>query len=371
MLNENQSATGNLTKPTYNQSATGSLNQPTYTSSSTADAYFSDDYYNNDDEDLLTIRTASTWLQSANKRAIPKMLFGKFWYESELCILFADSNLGKSILAVQIANAISNGIAIEPFACEAEKQPVLYCDFELTEKQFETRYSVDYTNHYEFNSNFYRAELNPDSELPPGFRDFDDYLSACLERGIVQTNAKVVVIDNLTYLGNENEKARNATPLMKQLKALKNRYGLSLLVLAHTPKRDMSLPITRNDLGGSKMLMNFCDSAFAVGESTVNKDLRYLKQIKQRNTGQVYGAANVCVCRIEKPANFLQYTFENYGTEADHLRKPNRGASPDEAKEALELRETGMSLREIGIKMGKSFQQVDRMIKAAKLQSTL
>lgn len=350
-----------------NQSATQSnLNQPYYNQSATDHVYHTDD-----DDELLTVRTANTWLKQANKRDIPKMLFGKFWYEGELCILFADSNLGKSILAVQIANAISAGIAQPPFNCEADKQPVLYCDFELTEKQFEARYSVDYTNHYEFNDNFYRAELNPDSELPNGFKTFDEYLSACLERAIVQTGSKVVVIDNLTYLGSENEKAKQALPLMKQLKALKNRYNLSLLALAHTPKRDMSLPITRNDLQGSKMLMNFCDSAFAIGESNVAKNLRYLKQIKQRNTGQEYGANNVCVCEITKPANFLMYSFTGYGTEAEHLRKPTRNIDPEEAKEALQLRDGGMTLREIAAHMGKSFQQVDRMIKAAKINATI
>ncbi len=157
------------------------------------------------------------------------MLFGKFWYEGELCILFADSNLGKSILAVQIANAISIGESMEPFTYEAEAQPVLYFDFELTEKQFEARYSSNYRDHYDFSSNFFRAELNPDTDIPPGFKDFDEYLSACLERSIVQTGSKVLVIDNLTYLRGENEKAKDALPLMKHLKALKNRYGLSIL----------------------------------------------------------------------------------------------------------------------------------------------
>jgi RecA-family ATPase len=349
----------------HNQSATQSSSLLPFTSSLTNQPYHTDE------DELFTVRTANTWLQSANKRAIPKMLFGKFWYEGELCILFADSNLGKSILAVQIANAISTGIAEHPFDCEAGKQPVLYCDFELTEKQFEARYSIDYRDHYEFNDNFYRAELNPDSELPDGFKDFDEYLSASLERSIAQTGTRVVVIDNLTYLGNENEKAKNALPLMKHLKALKNRYNLSILALAHTPKRDMALPITRNDLQGSKMLMNFCDSAFAVGESTAHKNLRYLKQIKQRNTGQVYGATNVCICEIVKPGNFLQYEFKGYGDEADHLRKVTRGIQPEEAKEALQLNESGMSLREIAVQLGKSHQQVDRMIKSAKLQARL
>ncbi len=121
-----------------NQSATLSNQPTTYNQSLTDDVYFSDEYYT-DDDDLLTIRSANTWLQQANKRAIPKMLFGKFWYQGELCILFADSNLGKSILAVQIADAISIGNSAEPFECEAGSQPVLYCDFELSEKQFEAK----------------------------------------------------------------------------------------------------------------------------------------------------------------------------------------------------------------------------------------
>jgi len=325
-----------------------------------------------DEEELFTIRTANKWLKEANLRPVPKMLFGKFWYESELCILFADSNLGKSILAVQIANAISTGESMHPFTCEAEPQPVLYCDFELTDKQFEARYSLNYEDHYQFSNNFYRAELNPDSEMPPGFKDFDEYLSACLERSIVQTGTRVVVIDNLTYLRGENEKAKDALPLMKHLKALKNRYGLSILALAHTPKRDLTLEITRNDLQGSKMLMNFCDSAFTIGESVINKSMRYLKQIKQRNTHQVYGGNNVCVCEVIKPHNFLRYEFAGHGIEADHLRKPKRSSVNSEyTEQVMALRSEGKTLREIGAQLGISFQKVDRIIKATQLESTI
>src|ERR1700744_2402662 len=159
-----------------NQTATYSSNLQSTCQSSTLDEYYTDE------DELLTIRNANTWLQQANQMPIPKTLFGKFWHQGELCILFADSNLGKSILGVQIADAISTGKSVEPFDCEAERQPILYCDFELTQKQFEARYSVDYTDHYRFDDYFYRAELNPDSELPPGFKDFDEYLSANLER---------------------------------------------------------------------------------------------------------------------------------------------------------------------------------------------
>src|ERR1700761_1761386 len=93
---------------------------------------------NNDN--ILMRRDANYWMDEARSRAIPQMLFGKFWHQGEVCILFADSNLGKSILAVQIADAISKGNATYPFNVETQPQPVIYCDFELTDKQFEARY---------------------------------------------------------------------------------------------------------------------------------------------------------------------------------------------------------------------------------------
>jgi len=166
-------------------------------------------------EELFTVNTANQWLQQASERPVPKMLFGRFWFEGELCILFADSNLGKSILAVQIGNSINIGVPMIPFSVESQPQPILYCDFELTDKQFEIRYSNNYQDHYAFHDDFYRAELNPGSEVPKGFDNFDEYLIASLERIIVQSGVKVIIVDNLTYLRNETEQAKNALSLMK------------------------------------------------------------------------------------------------------------------------------------------------------------
>ena len=315
-------------------------------------------------EGLFNVNTANHWMQQASERPVPKMLFGKFWFEGELCILFADSNLGKSILAVQIGNCINTGVPMHPFLVESEAQPILYCDFELTDKQFESRYSDGYQNHHAFRDDFYRAELNPDSEVPKGFGNFDEYLIASLERIIVQTGVKVIIVDNLTYLRNETEQAKNALSLMKNLKALKNRYGLSMLALAHTPKRDLSQQITGNDLQGSKMLMNFCDSAFTIGQSSTDKDLRYLKQIKQRNTEQVYGYTNICLCHVNKPLNFLQFEFVDYGNEIDHLRKAGERLNETQMEQAAQLKLEGKTLREIAKEMNISFQKVDRLIKA-------
>jgi hypothetical protein len=270
---------------------------------------------------LFIVKTGNEWLEQAKNRPIPSMLFAEFWHEGELCILFSDTNLGKSCLAVQIADSISNGEHIPGFRLEAAKQKVIYYDFELTDKQFEARYSNKYSDHYHFDSNFIRAEINPDADIPKSFHSFEDYLQHSLEKSINETGAKVLIVDNITYLKTETERARDALPLMKQLKALKSKYGLSILALAHTPKRDLSKPITRNDLQGSKMLINFCDSSFSIGESCHDKNIRYLKQIKARNTEIIYDTENVCVCQINKPYNFLQIEFLNFGTEREHLKQ--------------------------------------------------
>jgi hypothetical protein len=312
----------------------------------------------------LRVRTFNQMMEEAKEQPIPQMLFGKFWFEGELCILFSDSNAGKSILATQIANSICSGTSIDPFAMETNKQAVLYCDFELTPKQVEARYTQDWNAHYQFADNLYRADLNPDMELPEGF-DYEEYLHYGIESAIIDTGARVIIIDNITYIASENEQAKFALPLMKQLKALKNQYGLSILALAHTPKRDKSKPLTGNDLQGSRMLMNFCDSSFAIGTSNEHRDRRYLKQMKQRNTQQVYGADNVCVFDIAKPHNFLQYHFVGYGDEKLHLKDPKEKQKEDLTEKAMELKEQGLSLSQIAAELGIHRNRVDRLIKSA------
>jgi archaellum biogenesis ATPase FlaH len=312
---------------------------------------------------LFIVKPAHNWVTEASKKPIPNMLFDRFWYEGELCILFADTNLGKSILAVQIANSIAEGINIPGLMLQSPAQQVVYFDFEMSAKQFENRYSADYKDHYSFHSYFLRAEMNPDAIIAEDLT-LEDYLIRSLEVLIRTKKANVLVIDNLTYLRAENEKASDALPLMKHLKTLKTRYDLSILVLAHTPKRDAAMPITRNDLQGSKMLINFCDSAFAIGESNIDKSLRYLKQIKQRNTEPVYDADNVCVCTINKPHNFLKFELERYDTEAAHLRQQEDANREELEQKVMELHKQGKSLRQIADELGIYHSKVNRILKA-------
>lgn len=312
---------------------------------------------------IFEIKSANQWIEEAKNRPIPKMLFGEFWFEGEVCILFSDTNLGKSILAVQIGNSITKGISTCGLHLESSAVPILYFDFELSDKQFENRYSENFQDHYIFSPNFHRAEINPDQYVNNEKLSFEDFLYISLEQAVYDGRIRILIIDNITYLKNETEKAKDALPLMKHLKELKNKYNLSILVLAHTPKRDASRPINRNDVSGSKMLMNFCDSSFAIGESAQDKSLRYLKQIKQRNCEQIYDSENVIVCKIEKTNSFLQFSLIEYGTEQDHLKQINRDEKNERNSIIIDLRKSGLTNKEIGEKVNLSEAMVRNILK--------
>ena len=310
---------------------------------------------------LFTLKTANNWIEQANKRPIPKMLFGEFWFEGELCILFSDTNTGKSILAVQIGNSISKNEEIKGFRLESTKQPILYFDFELSDKQFENRYSVDYKQHYKFDEDFIRVEIDNNASIPDNLK-LESYICDSLELAIIHANSKILIIDNLTFLNNDTEKAKDALPLMKHLKTLKTKYGLSILALAHTPKRDSSKAISKNDLAGSKMLINFCDSSFTIGESSLGGNVRYLKQIKQRNTQQIYDAENVCVCHINKTFNFLKFNFIEFGAEREHLKKLDENDRASIIAIVKELSAKGKSQRDISAELGISVGAVNKYL---------
>ncbi|MDX1349751.1 MAG: AAA family ATPase [Putridiphycobacter sp.] len=322
---------------------------------------------------VLMVKPANTWTEEASKRPMPKELFSSLWFEGEICILFADTNAGKSILAVQIANAISKGEAVFDLGEKPPLKKVVYLDFELSDKQFQIRYSNQLGENYDFSSEFYRSEF--DIQSLDDNQKLEDIVLADMEKIIKLHEVKIIIIDNITYLKAEMEKSKNALPLMKKLKALKEKYQLSILILAHTPKRDLSRPITNNDVAGSKMLINFCDSAFSIGRSSEDASMRYIKQIKVRNAEEKYGATNVAVCLIEKENCFLHFKFLGFDEETNHLKDQNNIPDDDiefqEQIKELTSKNPKISNREIARQLKTNHQKVGRHIDKMKQSGTL
>ncbi|RXK89055.1 AAA family ATPase [Chlorobaculum sp. 24CR] len=313
---------------------------------------------------ILKAESMNDAIERAATQPVPNMLFSECWFEYEVCFLFADTGLGKSILAVQIADGITTGKPMPGFKMQAKPQPVGIFDFELSGKQTQNRYSDNYEENHKFSERLYRLHVDRDKIDSDG--TVEDNLKADIETFIQETGVRVLIIDNLTWIKTETEKAKDALPLMKYLKGLQRAYGLSILLLAHTPKIAESTPISVNDMAGSKHLMNFVDSAFAIGRSHKDASLRYLKQVKVRACEAVFTSHNVAVMRIEKDHNFTGFRVVDYSTEYDHLKPLKEIEQEITNQKILDLKREHpeLSTRVIAEKAGTNHSRVRRVLKS-------
>ncbi|WP_339751202.1 AAA family ATPase [Algoriphagus aquimarinus] len=323
-------------------------------------------------EGFLIIKSANQWIDEAKDKAIPKKIFGPFWYEEELCILFADTNQGKSLLAVQIIDSITKGVPTLGVEMDLKASKVIYFDLELTAKQFEMRYA-QYDkgkdvlfDHFEFSELFLRAEINPYG-FEESIEEYEASLFKEIENQASNSGATILVIDNLSCVISDNEKARNTTPFLIRLNNLKKMYGWSILLIAHTPKRNLFAPISRNDIQGSKSFINLIDSCFAVGESQKDPSVKYLKQIKVRYGAFEFPSENVLVCKIGKDSNFSSFKFLEFGKESDHLKQLNPADRSQMRRKAFELKKEGNSNVKIAMELGVSEGAVRKWLKQFEL----
>lgn len=286
---------------------------------------------------MLMVEPVNELMEAMANEPAPSPLYEHLWFEGEVACLFANSNLGKSIFAVQIAEAI------------AADQPVLYLDCELSRKQFYSRYSSpDTGRRHRFPDSLYRVDIRPERL---GCGNIEDSILADLEKIAVSKEIKVLIIDNLTYVCASSEKGDEAGRFMMKLKRLQMNYGWSILVIAHTPKvKDGK--ITENHLAGSKKLFNFFDTVFALGKSREGYGYRYLKQLKVRSREFTLTEENVAVYKLTKAEDGrLFLDFRKYDKE---YRQLGICSSPNQEliNQVVELRDAGMSFRNMETELG-------------------
>jgi len=234
---------------------------------------------------------------------------------------------------------------------------------ELSDKQFQGRYSENYENEFVFSFNFYRVVFKRRFELPSGI-SYEDYFIDSLKQLIADTSAKVVIIDNMTRLiTGDTDQAKTAKPLMDALNDLKFDCNLSMLLLEHTKKVDTSRPIQLNDLQGSKMKANFADAVFTIGRSAKDKNIRYVKQLKVRSCETEFDSENVITYEVVKENSFLGFRFVEYGNEADHLQQPSENDKAARIDNVKELHRQGKTQRQIATELGISLGAVNKYLK--------
>ncbi len=288
---------------------------------------------------MFVAKPAAQWIREAAARPNPVKLWMELWYEGEVACLFADTNVGKSIYAMQIGRAI------------AEHRPVLYFDFEMSDKQLQMRYTDPATGAMaHFPEQFYRVEF---AKTAGALADLKSII-AQIQIKVDHYKASVVIIDNISWICNRAECGDAAGELMQMLIDLKRRRNLSILVLAHTPKRNVASPLNQNSLAGSKRIANFMDSMFAIGLSKTNRPAgRYIKQIKVRSSEMLYGETNVITGEMVKRGADLQIEHQGFANERDLLDEPDADdIAREETREEIRRRVAeGQSYRSISAEL--------------------
>ena len=153
--------------------------------------------------------------------------------------------------------------------------------------------------------------------------------------------------------------------LMQTLVNIKKNCGVSILLIAHTPKRISRRPITINHLQGAATLGRFIDSAFALGPSRRGHDIRYLKAVKHRNTAGREADAEVVSLRLGKTGRFLEFDFEDNAMESTHCGWGyGDGSSEAFIESVLELIAEKRSQRQIAEALNVSASTVKRCVDA-------
>lgn len=315
-------------------------------------------------------RTAKQRLLDAEQQPEIQKLLGNIWMTGELHVLFADTGSGKSVWATQIADSLSRGKSVfNVLPNENEPLRVLYYDFELSDKQFQKRYSEGNGSRYEFSDNLFVDNIDFQKLIKDNPKDkIDELIIRKIKADVTNLKVDVLVIDNLTYLKTESTQETSvALNLVRDLNELKKEHSLSVLVLAHCPKVKKATPLTLNELGGSKHLSNFVDSVSAIGKSSKAPDLRYIKQAKASRSGEMlFDSSNVIVAEMKHQDRFLGFHYVDCEYESEHLQSSsdeNAFAKQERLELIRELSSNGLSIRAIEAQTGYSKSAVGRLLK--------
>ena len=267
-------------------------------------------------------------------------------------MLFGPSGVGKSILAVQIGEALARGRNLEGFRMPTGRRRVLYVDLVLRDEQFQARYSYRPPQmwpleRYRFAERLYR-------DRPRSADDLCDWLRATVR----ENRFEVVIIDDLSALSRTADGTRETLALMRELRRVRDELNISILVLTDSAEAGRSGLVRETDLKRSRVLCRAADSVFAIGRHPRSASDCYLVQTRSACAPIFWTEENAPVCRASQDeSGFLRFVFDE------------RFAPRMSESERLlicrvkALRVGGLTYREVEKELGVSKSQAARLYK--------
>ncbi|MCD8296638.1 MAG: AAA family ATPase [Prevotella sp.] len=276
------------------------------------------------------------FLEGLKKWHRPKQLYGSLFYKGDLAMLIGPPGSGKSQYALMIGEELCKkyeGFGYKDFI-------VLYIDLEMSEYQQQMRLRGDNAeNTHTFPKELVRLTIKEDDTR----RFTVNNMLYLITKAISEKNIVAIIIDNLTCLC----KGGSAAMFMQNLKIMRDYYKIEFLVVAHTKKSNSWKAITLSDLKGSSMITAIVDSIFALNMSRKGKDIRYVKQLKSRNSAIEYGEDNVMEYKIERAKDGVLYLKSQRTTTEEEQLDIDYEAKQELESKIRRLRTKGESIRKI------------------------
>lgn len=329
-------------------------------------------------ESMFEVRPANAVMRTEP----PVDLVPGLWRTGELALLIGGPGIGKSLLAVQIAESIARGVrfgsppyegGVDAFRGRGgsrtrsqsirtphsalHTQKVLLLDLDQTDAQFAERYTCPspipgkLPVRYRFSPKLIRPSYRDFGSIPEEFNDsLTKFFDASIDQAIGESGAKVIIIDNLAAL---TPYARNNSAHIRMLNSLKltaTTRNLSILVIHSSPParragRPKSYPPYLGGVaagrGGSSaasansqlstfnsQLANIADTVMSLNPTTFGPEYRYIKLLKTKQTtldlglGSLDSGTEVPVFqlgRVSSPVPKLSSLRRRSGREADEV----------------------------------------------------
>lgn len=281
-----------------------------------------------------------------------RQLVGKIIGIEDICIIYCETGVGKSVLAFQIANDIAIGkySAIQPNDLGLHiPQPVLYSDCELKESDYYRRY--------------------PDYEQPANlhilrgffFNEAQEWLED-IEKRIFEFSTDItVILDNITgaFRPLTSEEMRRFIEVglgQLQKKAVAKGFYITFIIIAHTTKE--------GNLGGSMNFQNFATSIVHLLPGA-DDNHKILKIDKCRNYGEIMGK-RFLLRESEDGIKHLEFDSEIDADESPKdakapVTKQERNLA--EAREIKKFLDAGHTKIEAHAKFGWTRPTIDKRLK--------
>src|SRR5688572_1809595 len=294
---------------------------------------------------------------------LPALLFDEFWREGELALVFGASGTGKSILAVQVADALARGMPLNGFIMPRGGRKVLYVDLNLSDSQFQVRYgnadAHGNANALVRNECEARKDSRRERRLRTRASAFrfperlyrdrpgaDEDLFEWIKRSVEKKGIRVVIVDDLSAVKRTHDGIRETLTLMRKLRRLCTELGTSVLVISDSLEPTDGWE-SEKDLGRSRVLCTVADSVFSIGRKRWPEGGRRIIQRRSRGATLFWNSQKAPVGTIEwLPSGLLGFEFdERFSPQMD-----------DEKRRRIcdihSRREAGMTWRAIAAELG-------------------